>query len=205
MDNKKKNTGLIFLIVILFLFVLGLGGYIVYSEVSEKNIENKTTSNTVDVKNTENNYQLFLQNLKKQISKYDSYNKNQQSVLSDIIKNGYEVYINENGSLFVKYNDEILNSKFGEYKISDNVLSFYVISDGQSGGNSVYFINENGTVGKAETEYNVESSSQITVKKDIGYKNIISIVNGTFGDEYSGAHGPIFIDINGNIFSENLK
>ena len=67
----------------------------------------------------------------------------------------------------------------------------------------LYFINEDGTVGKADTEYRMNDN--ISVIKDIGYKNIVSIISGTFGDEFTGYHGPIFIDINGKIYSEAFK
>ena len=67
----------------------------------------------------------------------------------------------------------------------------------------LYFINEDGTVGKADAEYRM--NNEISVIKDIGYKNIVSIISGTFGDEFTGYHGPIFIDINGRIYSEAFK
>ena len=103
----------------------------------------------------------------------------------------------------MKYNDVTLNNKYGEYKIADNVLSFYVINTGQDIGNNVYFINQDGTVGSADTEYGINST--ITINNNLGYKNIVAVVSGSFNYDPTGARGPIFIDINGNIFSENLK
>ena len=210
---EKKNTGLVILVIVLLVALLGTSGFIVYDKVlSKKTVENIDVNNTNndvinnnEEKNNDNSYQIFADNLKDQISKYNSNNQSYQYINNDIVKGGYVVYLNEKGSLFVKYFDKELNDNYGDYKIADNVLSFYAINVGQDVGNMLYFINEDGTVGSADTEYGIGTNNQITIKKDIGYRNIVSIVNGIFGDEYSGLHGPIFIDINGNIFSENLK
>lgn len=199
MDNKNK--GLIILVVILSLFIIGLGGFIVYDKI----LNNEVVNNQEEKTKSNNNYELFAQNLKDQFSKYDNNNKNYLYVNSSIIKDGYEIYLNKNQTLYVKYYNKELDAKYGEYKIADNVLSFNVVPSDQGPGNMLYFINENGTVGSADTEYGINTNNQITIKKDIGYKNIVSIISGTFGDGLSNVNGPIFIDINGNIFSENLK
>ena len=207
MENKKNSKGLIVLVIILIICVLGLTGYILYDKNNKSdNIslgnENKTTA---EQKKENNNYKSFSSNLKSEISKkYDSNNLNYQTISNEVVKDGYEVFLTKENTLYVKYNNVELLSKYGKYKIADNVLNFYIISTGQGGGNTLYFINEDGTVGSADTEYSIENENQIKIKNDIGYKNIVSIVNGTFGDGYSGVNGPIFIDIDGNIFSENL-
>lgn len=205
---EKKNNGLIIIIIILSLLVISLGGFIIYDKIStNKSDENTSNSEKVNVqdKKTNNDYKLFANNLKSKFSKYDNNNKNYLYVNNGIVKDGYEVYLNEKQTLFVKYFNEEFNSKYGEYKIADNVLSFYVIAIGQGGGNMLYFINEDGTVGSANIEYEIGNNNQIEIKKDLGYKNIVSIVNGVFGDEISGTHSPIFIDINGNVFSDNFR
>ena len=221
-----KNTNFTILVIILSLGVLGLGGFIVYDkflkeETVEKiednnpidNIENNDSTNNAedeiiinnDTTNNEiikdNSYDLFAKNFKNYISKYDSYNRSYQYVKNNTIPDGYEIYMNENGSLFVKYFNKELNTKYGDYKIADNVLSFYVIAYGQGGGNMLFFINEDGTVGSANTEYGIVNDNKITIKKDLGYKNIVCIVSKTVGNEYTGSYQPIFIDINGNIFN----
>lgn len=175
--------------------VLGLWGFIVYDKllkensignVDDNNLNNDSINN--EEENNENSYKIFSEKLKDQVSKYDSKNQNYQYIKNDIVKNGYIIYINEKDSLFVKYFDKNLNDKYGDYKIDDNVLSFYVINVGQDVGNMLYFINNDGTVGSADTEYGIGIENEIMIKKDIGYKNIVSIVNGIFGDGYSGAH-----------------
>lgn len=207
MENKKNSKGLIVLVIILIICVLGLTGYILYNKNHKGDSDNLVNENQKTNEQTKENniYKNFSSNLKSEISKkYDSNNLNYQTISNEVVKDGYEVFLTKENTLYVKYNNANLLAKYGEYKIAENVLNFYIISTGQGGGNTLYFINEDGTVGSADTEYNIENENQINIKKDIGYKNIVSIVNGTFGDGYSGVNGPIFIDIEGNIFSENL-
>lgn len=211
--ESKNNGGLIVIIMILLIALLGVCGYVAYDKIlTQKDVENndnkEINNEVVDNENKEeiatNNYELFATNLKNQFSKYDSNKHSYLFVNSDFVEDGYEIYLNENQNLFVRYFNKELNTKYGEYKIADNVLSFYVVAVGQGGGNMLYFINEDGTVGSADTEYGI-ANNNITIKKDIGYKNIVSIIGGSFSDGIGGIKSPIFIDINGNIFSENLK
>ncbi|MBQ2946570.1 MAG: hypothetical protein IJE04_01795 [Bacilli bacterium] len=197
-------------ITILAMLVLGLGGFLVYDKIIDKEeetpIENGNHENGDSAQGlSTNSYKNFSKKLKEQFSKYNLNNYSYQYIENGIIKDGYVVYLDSNGSLFVKYNNVELNNKYGNYKIADNVLSFYAINVGQDVGNVLYFINADGSVGSADTEYGVVLDNQLLIRKDLGYKNIVSIVNGTFGDGLSNVHGPIFIDIDGNIFSDNLK
>ena len=59
MENEKsKNNGLILLVIVLFVLVLGLGGYIVYDKVlSNKSDETDKTNNTIN--NDSTNAELF--------------------------------------------------------------------------------------------------------------------------------------------------
>jgi len=196
------------IITILIVIILGLGGYLVYDKVV-KNNKVEETNESVNVENneqqeiSENSYEIFANKLKTEFSKYNDSNKNYKYIENDFVPSGYRVYLNSNGSLYVEYNDATLDNKYGEYKIADNVLSFYVINTGQDVGNMVYFINEDGTVGSADTEFEIDNI--IKVNKDLGYKNIVSVVSGSYSYGITGSNGPIFIDINGNIFSSNLK
>lgn len=190
---EKKYKTILFIMVVLLVIFASISTYLIYEKYYINNKQNQT----------ENNYNIFAQSLKKELSKYDNNNYNYQRVTNEIVPDGYEISINEKGTLYVRYFNKELNDKYGKYKIADNVLSFYVINDGQNFGNMLYFINEDGTVGKASAEYRMNDN--ISVIKDIGYKNIVSIISGTFGDEFTGYHGPIFIDINGKIYSEAFK
>ena len=190
--EKKYKINLFIMVVLLVIFA-SISTYLIYDKYNIRDEQNQP----------ENNYNIFAQNLKKELSKYDNNNYNYQRVTNEIVPDGYEISINEKGALYVRYFNKELNDKYGKYKIADNVLSFYVINDGQNFGNMLYFINEDGTVGKASAEYRMNDN--ISVIKNIGYKNIVSIISGTFGDEFTGYEGPIFIDINGRIYSEAFK
>ena len=198
---EEKRTGLIVLVVILSLLLGGLGGYI----LSDKVLINKCDE-PVKVEDSKSeivdSYQKFSQKLKSELSRFNSSDMAYQSVNSSVV-GYYAAYLNEKGSLYVKYFNSDLNSKYGDYKIADGVLSFYIVPSGQGGGNVLYFINEDGTVGSADVEYG--ANSNITIKNDLGYKNIVSVVSGGFGMEYSGGYSAIFIDIDGNMFNQNLK
>lgn len=211
MESKNKNTGLVVIIVILLLAVIGLGGYIVYDKVL-KNSSNETENNdnkpSDNLKDTDqngqttknNNYQLFASNLKNEFSKYDEKNRPYLNVISTIGNGNFIIYLTENRELYIKYYNKDKNA---EHKIADNVLSFNAVTVGKGGGKMLYFINEDGTVGSADIEFGLEK--EITVKKDLGYKNIVSIVGGIFGDEENVINDVVFIDIDGNIYSDSIK
>lgn len=220
MKNKQgMSTGITILIAILLVCVLGMGSFIAYDKIVVNNNTKNTTENNNkkeengvsnkdynSEKNINNSYELFAENLKSQLSKiYNESNDGEISSWSD----KYSIKIDKNRSLYITYHDSKLNKKFNNYKIADNILNYYVVQTGQGGGKTLYFINENGTVGSADIEYGVIYSTddvkQIPIKKDIGYKNIVAVIEAGFGVSVSGIAGPIFIDINGNVFSTNLK
>lgn len=211
MESKNKNTGLVVIIVILLLAVIGLGGYIVYDKVlkdSSNETENNDNKPSDNLKDTDqngqttknNNYQLFASNLKNEFSKYDEKNRPYLNVTSTIGNGNFIIYLTENRELYIKYYNKDKNA---EHKIADNVLSFNTLTVGKGGGKMLYFINEDGTVGSADIEFGLEK--EITVKKDLGYKNIVSIVGGIFGYEENVINDVVFIDIDGNIYSDSIK
>lgn len=213
MEEQKSKS--ITLVVILSLVIVGLIGYIVYDKFLSKeakdatnNVIEKTSSEEIeeDPKVIENDYQIYSESFRKEFSKFDTYNHSYLFLKNEYIPDGYSITLNEMGSLYVVYINSELNRKYGEFKIADNVLSFYSISTGQDSGNTLYFIKDDGTVGSAETEYGaIDSDGTIVIDNDLGYKNIVTIMAGTFGDDFAGGTGPIFVDINGKIFSELLK
>lgn len=204
---EKNNKRLMILIAILCVLILGLVFYITYDKISdvEKN-ENFVTDNKNELLDNEreNSYKVFANNLNSQFSKFDSNNYCYKKVESNIVDGGYSVWLDKDGNLFIKYFKDELNNLYGDYKIADKVLSFYIITSGNGGGNVLYFINSDGSVSQADVEYGIGNSNSIDVT-NIGYKNIVTIIEGTFGDGNTGVHGAIFIDIDGNIFSKNLK
>lgn len=216
--KKKIGSNYGILVIILFAVVCALTDYIIIGrKINEgKNTVIETKTDCVSSvcncddnaessdKMIANNYQIFSQTMKKNISKYSTNDMANQFVDSSVVKDGYSVYMDGSGSLYIKFNNNDYISKFGNYKIADNILNFYVFEIGQDRMNTVFFINEDGTVGSADVDFGVNNGS-ITVKKDLGYKNIVSVVSGAFGMDYSGAKDAIFIDINGNMFSKNFE
>ena len=89
--------------------------------------------------------------------------------------------------------------KYDKIIIANNVISFTIAQDGPGAYQNIYFINENGTVGMAEPYDMLNSNkAKLTIKNPIsGYKNIVSIVQGTF-DGVGSTQDPYAIDINGN-------
>ena len=161
-------------------------------EIDKNDIQVEQTTNS-------NSYQLFVERLKNEFSKFDSHKRPYLSTKSMIDNGSYEVYLTENQELYIKYFKDDLAAKYGDYKITNKVIGYNVVPTGNGGANMVYFINEDGTVGSADIEFT--SNSNITVKKDLGYKNIVSIVGGIFGLGGGGAYDAIFVDINGKIHS----
>ena len=114
---ENKNNILIILVVSLILIVIGLTGFIVYDKV----LSNGSYAGGSD-NSSENDYKVFVKNVKSNMAKHES--NSYLSLLNTIIEDGYEVSLDENGSLFVRYYNEEINSRYGNYKIADNVLSF---------------------------------------------------------------------------------
>ena len=203
----KKNI----VIVILIILLVGVSGYLIYDKfiVGDNqlmdNIKIEKDNNTNNIEKN-NDYMLFVDNLKLEFSKFDSNNYVSQIVNSDFISDGYKIYLDDERNLYINYFNDNLNNKYGKYLITNNVLYFSIVSTGQGGGNTLYFINEDGTVGSANVEYGIyDNDSKLEVIKDLGYKDIVAIIGGNFGDGYSSTYGVIFIDINGNVYSNNLK
>ena len=90
--------------------------------------------------------------------------------------------------------------KYGEeVKIASNVISFTVAQAGPGAYQNIYFINENGTIGVSEPYdlFNgIKNKLPITTQLS-NYKNIVSIVQGSF-DDVGSTQDPYAIDINGN-------
>lgn len=61
-ENKKSSKGLTILIIILIIYVIGLGGYIVYDKVLNKN---KQTANNSNIPSTTKKIENYDENIKK--------------------------------------------------------------------------------------------------------------------------------------------
>mgnify|MGYP000921444300 FL=1 len=86
---EKKNTGLIVLVVVLSLLVVGLGGYIVYDKMLDKNIndsDNKGKNDNIIDKNDKNEVAKINETIVVDINNDKTYNK-------DI--NNHNVYVDD--------------------------------------------------------------------------------------------------------------
>ena len=177
---------------------------------------NDSTNNETKATTT-NLYQVFSANLKKKIT---SWNLNSGYFLAE---NGYFVEYENGGRFLVTYKIILTNkmelklvfdpdtpiewnhqgnyiSKYGkEIKIANNVISVHVANYDAGGYQNIYFINENGTIGVAEPYalFNGVTNKLPVTNPLSGYKNIVSIVQGTFDGEGT-TQDPYAIDINGN-------
>ena len=199
MIRVKKNI----LIVVLIFLLLVVSGILVFGLIG--NEEDVLDNNNYDGI-IYNNYDLFVDNFDENYTKFDSNNYISQFIASENIEGGYNVRIDLNKKLYIKYIDEDIARKFGEYLIAENVLYFNVISTGHDLVNTLYFINEDGTVGSAEIERGIlAGSAKIDVINDLGYRDIVAVIGGSFGDGLTSMTGAIFVDINGKFYSNNLR
>lgn len=120
------------------------------------------------------------------------------SGVQDSLVGDYIVRLSKDGLLSIEYSNES-----AVRNISDNVLSYYLINTGQDIGKTLFFIKEDGTVSKASIEYGYSALSNIEIEDNVnGLKDIVTILDGSYSEGLSGSHGPIFIDINGNMYSK---
>ena len=223
--SKKRGNGVKknICIVVLLLFVLGLGGYLCYDKLLKK--ENKNNDNLTEEKiSIDDRYKNFIDNYKSYIAKeqnevgecvkdetcapdayfltkYFSCRTDDETEFSaasgscNQFGSNYDVVL-KNGKLTVNYKDEELKATFGkEYLIAKDVWNFEMIYIGNGGFRQLYFIKEDGTVGMADIELGAISKN-IEITSVENMKNITNILEETTG----GASGPIFIDIDGKIY-----
>ena len=178
-------------------------------ETNVQNTKEPVTNNETKVEivkekmTADERYKIFADNLKKEVSKYGDTANIQGAVADDI---GYEVRLKSNGDLSLRLWDEELNRKYGTESLAKNVIAFSIIDVGQdSDWHCIYFINADGTVGYASMDSVIyEGKGEIKIENKIaGLKNIVAILSGGVDLNTSGALTPLFVDIDGNLFTEN--
>jgi len=135
---EKKNTGLIVLVVVLSLLVVGLGGYIVYDKMLDKNIndsDNKCKNDNIIDKNDKNEVAKINETIVVDINNDKTYNK-------DI--NNHNVYVDErtlkiDNKVFCELDD--INYLY-QVSFYDDVIITYQ-SVGTSGSFVIYDYNGN--------------------------------------------------------------
>ncbi len=199
----KKNI----FIVILAILVAGLTGFITYDNFFKPETKvNTKTKEVIKEKTADERYKEYLSNLSKSIKKqyvddsteknaYSASTKNTTRVEKEELSGAYTVEINNNLELIINSSSFNLDN----YKISDNVLSYYIIHTGNGGFSSLYYITKDGKVYSANTEIAMYNGSTIQ-SKEVDVKNIVEIKEGA-----STAGFPLFVDIDGNIFTPNTS
>lgn len=213
MDNlKEEGQSIIMLTVILAILVVVLSVGLVCLIRSPKDTEgnkisqeftksqdelgNSNFSEKED--NANDRYKIFADNLKKEVSRYGN-NANFQIISGDGIK-PYSVKLLANGNISVHFEDEETEQKYGTDSLVQKVIAFNIVEVGNGGLHTLYFINEDGTVGSADIEVAVGMNEDIKIKSKIGnLKNIVAIISGAGDLETSGAAIPFFVDIDGKI------
>ena len=162
-----------------------------------KDVYNKDCSkNTILTKNEV--YTKYLTNLKNNIVKnYKVFTNNQITSKSKILDTNYTFIINKNLELLFT-----MGNKYTNYKISNDVLNIFLINTGNGGYSTLYFIKSVGSLHSMCIEC-INDNNKITINKE-KYTNIVNVIQGDFSDGYSGAPDAIFIDIEGNMYSDNF-
>jgi hypothetical protein len=208
-ENQKNNKGFIGVLIAIIVLLLCVVLYLLFGKdmLNSKTNDNSTTTTTTKIDNNivqSNNtksadelYNEYLSNLKTGItSKYDTYSNNVVTGKSMYLDTGYEFTIKKNLDLVFT----TANKKFSDHKISENVLNMFLIDVGNGGYTYLYFIKTDGSLNKMCIDC-LNENNTVKVEKE-NKKNIVNITQGLFDYEFSGAPGPIFIDINGNVETE---
>lgn len=192
---KKEKKGIRCSYAVLVIILLAALAFVVdYSVIDRKlnRCEHSDLSSTID-------YSEYSNKVKSQRSSMSDQGVFIMSGVQDSLVGDYIVRLSRDGLLSIEYSNES-----SVRNISDNVLSYYLINTGQDIGKTLFFIKEDGTVSKASIEYGYSALSDIEIEDNLnGLKNIVTILDGSYNDGLSGSHGPIFIDILGNMYFIN--
>ncbi len=144
--------------------------------------------NTSVLKSNTTEYTKYLSKLNNEIN--NKYNGTKRQYMSSNRTGAYgelTYYIELSKDKILKINDK---------KVADNVLEYFVSDNGNGGAKSLYYITTNGELYKVNHEVSLYDKTDITPKKLL-YKNIVSVLSGVLDN----SRGPIFIDIEGNMYT----
>ncbi len=192
MEKEKKGIRCSYAVLVIILFA-ALCFVVDYSVIDRKlnRCGHLDSSNTID-------YSEYSNKVKSQRSSMSDQGVSIMSGVENSLVGDYIVRLSKDGLLSIEYSNES-----SVRNISDNVLSYYLINTGQDIGKTLFFIKEDGTVSRASIEYGYSALSDIEIENNLnGLKDIVTILEGSYSDGLSGSHGPIFIDINGNMYSK---
>ena len=192
----KKN---VFITVLSFL-VVGLAGFIAYSNFF---VDNLSTDNTQDCKKIETvknktadeRYKEYLDNLVKSIKK-TYVNSNKEDDYSTELSNITYVEKKDMDPYSISITKDLILTVGGE-ELSDKAVSYFNVHTGNGDYNTLYFITTEGKVYSANYESSRVELKEPEVKEITGLKNIIEVKDGS-----STAGVPIFVDIDGNLYTK---
>ena len=204
-----------YLIIILAFVLVGLIGFITYDNFFKPNTKcnvNKTTTTTTDStktdskteKTSDERYKEYLSNLSKSIeTKYKDFVDpgnagiyNTSSYKNDDLNLFYSLTINHNKELLLTD----YSGKYKDYKIADNVVSFYRVHLANGSYYIIYYITNDGKVYSLSLESILNENKNIESSEVNNVKNIVEIKEG--GSEM--ASFTIFVDIDGNIYTPDV-
>ena len=192
MEKEKKGIRCSYAVLVIILFA-ALCFVVDYSVIDRKlnRCDHSDSSNKID-------YSEYSNKVKSQRSSMSDQGVSIMSGIENSLVGDYIVRLSKDGLLSIEYSNES-----SVRNISSNVLSYYLINTGQDIGKTLFFIKEDGTVGEASIEYGYSADSDIEIEDNInGLKDIVTILDGSYSEGESGSHGPIFIDISGNMYSK---
>lgn len=192
MEKEKKGIRCSYAVLVIILFA-ALCFVVDYSVIDRKlnRCDYSDSSSTID-------YSEYSNKVKSQRTLMSDQGVSIISGVENSLVGDYIVRLSKDGLLSIEYSNES-----DVRNISDNVLSYYLINTGQDIGKTLFFIKEDGTVSKASIEYGYSALSDIEIEDNVnGLKDIVTILEGSYSEGLSGSHGPIFIDINGNMYSK---
>ena len=143
-------------------------------------------------KESSKDYSAFLDNLKD--SKMESYQLSYHEVGWNDVE--YVARLSSDGNLTVT----LRNRDNTKMDIAEDVVLFRLISTGNGGFNSLYYVTEEGKVYKADVDLVLANNEKLAVKELTDVKNVVNIIQS--GD--SNAHYPLFVDIDGNVLKSKL-
>ena len=184
MEKEKNNSGLIPLIVILFLLVLGLSSYIIYDKISNQksindtslynyNLSKRTTNQAVRegfievLVDTDGNAYLYT------IGNVSFETNAQLRINVQKIENQFEIY-------FPKGYEYYGSTELKAYKLDiQNVLTSYYVHMGNGGFSYFVFVNENGKLSYLSYDKLIYNGD-IELKNIENIENVVSVIENTY-------------------------
>ena len=188
-------------------------------------VNNETKSDAVVTQSPDELYKLYLEKLANQIK--TRFNNQDSTVLSYAYASYYMKLVGDEGQyqtgnfkinekLELIYNKEdisgpyLIHGKTENLKVADNVVYMSLMQDGTSTTYSLYYITADGSVYRAHqlpTPNPISYYFNFLDAEKLNVKNIVAITEAAYCDKEmcSGWHGPMFIDIEGNISDGDIK